>query len=95
MTVKELKDALSSLDDNAIVLIPTGYSDYEDGEFYEADIAGAGYCDPDSDRTDGLYICLHCLGMLPEVSGECFRIVALCRTNKRNDQGGVPVYDTG
>lgn len=93
MTVKELKEALKPFDDNAIVLIPAGYSDYEDGGFYEADIAGAGYCDPESDRTDGLYIDLHNPGMLPEVSGKCFQIIAFYRTKKRNDHGSVPLYE--
>ena len=94
MTVKELKDALSSLDDNAIVLIPAGYDD-ENIEFYEADIVGAGYCDPDSDRTDGLYIELRGVTLLPEMSGKCFQIIALCKTTDRNAQGGVPAYETG
>ena len=95
MTVKELKAALSLLDDNAMVLIPSGYSDYEDGEFYEADIAGAGYCDPESTSTDGLYIELHSTGMLPVVSGKCFQVIAFCKTRKRNDAGGVPIYEEG
>ena len=95
MTVKELKAALSLLDDNAMVLIPSGYSDYEDGEFYEADIAGAGYCDPESTSTDGLYIELHSTGMLPVVSGKCFQVIAFCKARKRNNEGGVPVFETG
>jgi len=104
MTVKELKSAIENLDDNAVVLIPflkpseflrTGYSDYEDGEFYEADIAGAGYCDPESTSTDGLYIELHSTGMLPVVSGKCFQVIAFCKARKRNNEGGVPVFETG
>jgi len=55
MKALELKRILNQLPDDTEILIESQMSENE-GEFLKTDGAYAGFCDPDDDRVDGMYV---------------------------------------